>query len=87
MKIASLVLKVAAEQISALTEAVLRIPGTEVHGTCREQGRLIVTVEDGEGYSMTDSLLAVSQLPQVLALTLAYEYTDEGLELPELQET
>jgi nitrate reductase NapD len=86
MKIASLVLKAAADDIPALTEAVLKVPGAEVHGASREQSRLIVTVEDGPGHSMTDSLLAVSHLPQVLALTLAYEYTDEGLELPEFQE-
>jgi nitrate reductase NapD len=86
MKIASLVLKVAPEQIAALSADVLKIPGAEVHGASQEQGRLIVTVEDGPGHSMTDSLLAVSQLPQILALTLAYEYTDEGLELPEFQE-
>lgn len=86
MKIASLVLKAAPEQIPALSAELLRIPGVEVHGASREQGRLIATVEDGPGYSMTDSLLAVSQLPQVLALTLAYEYTDEGIEIPEFQE-
>lgn len=86
MKIASLVLKVAPQDISSLSAEVLKIPGVEVHGASHEQGRLIVTVEDGPGHSMTDSLLAVSQAPQVLALTLAYEYTDEGLELPEIQE-
>jgi nitrate reductase NapD len=86
MKIASLVLRVAPEHIPALSAAVLRIPGAEIHGACREQGRLIVTVEDGPGHGMTDSLLAVSHLPQVLAVTLAYEYTDEGIESPEFQE-
>ena len=80
MKIASLVRKVAPEEISALSAEVLKIPGAELHGASQEQGRLIVTVEDGPGHSMTDSLLAVGQLHQVLALTLAYEYTDEGLD-------
>jgi periplasmic nitrate reductase NapD len=83
MKLASLVLRVAPEHIPALTAAVLEIPGVEVHGACHEQGRLIVTVEDGAGYSMADSLLAVNMAPHVLAVTLAYEYTDDGLELKE----
>lgn len=83
MKIASLVLRVAPENIHALTATLLGIPGTEVHGACHEEGRLIVTVEDGPGYSTADSLLAVSTAPHVMAATLAYEYTDDGLELQE----
>lgn len=86
MNIASLVLRVAPQDIPALSAEVLRIPGVEVHGVSHEQARMIVTVEDGPGHSTTDSLLAVSSLPQVQAVTLAYEYTDEGLELPEFQE-
>lgn len=81
MKIASVVVRVAPEHMDVLTEALLRIPGVEVHGASREQGRLIATVEDGEGHSLADSLIAVNVAPHVLGLTLAYEYTDEGLEL------
>ncbi|WP_341648114.1 chaperone NapD [Thauera humireducens] len=46
-------------------------------------GRIVVTVEDGEGWSVTDSILAVNLAPKVQAVTLAYEYTDDGLELTE----
>lgn len=83
MKIASLVLRVSPERFAEAEAFLAAIPGAELHGGVPEQGRLIVTVEDGPGHSMTDSLLAVSKAPQVLALTLAYEYTDEGLELRE----
>lgn len=80
MKIASLVLRVRPEHIESLGASLLKIPGVELHGASAELGRLIVTVEDGDGYSMTDSLLAVSLERQVLGVTLAYEYTDEGLQ-------
>jgi len=80
MKIASLVVRVAPEHIDALQVALAEIQGVEVHGASAEQGRVIVTVEDGEGYAMTDSLLAVNMARHVLGVTLAYEYTDEGLE-------
>ncbi|MBT0963094.1 chaperone NapD [Denitromonas iodatirespirans] len=83
MKIASLVVRVAPEHVRALTEALLEIPGVEVHGGSPDQGRLIVTVEDGEGYSTMDSILAVNLNKHVLGVTMAYEYTDEGLELQE----
>lgn len=81
MKIASLVVRVRPEHIEALAASLRMIPGVEVHGANAELGRLIVTVEDGDHYAMTDSLLAVSLAPHVLGVTLAYEYTDEGLQI------
>jgi len=81
MKIASLVLRCRPDDRTDLEANVIRIPGVEVHG--RGDDRLIVTVEDGEGYAMTDSLVAASTDPRVMSVTLAYEYTDEGLELEE----
>lgn len=83
MKIASLVVKAKAEHFPELKEVLLAIPGVELHGESAETGRLIVTVEDGEGYSVTDSILAVNLSKHVLSITLAYEYTDEGLEIEE----
>jgi nitrate reductase NapD len=83
MKIASLVVKAKPEHFPELREALQAIPGVELHGESTETGRLIVTVEDGEGYSVTDSILAVNLAKHVLSITLAYEYTDEGLELQE----
>lgn len=83
MKIASLVVKAKPEHFPELRETLQAIPGVELHGESTETGRLIVTVEDGEGYSVTDSILAVNLAKHVLSITLAYEYTDEGLELQE----
>ena len=83
MKIASLVIRAKPERFPALRETLATIPGVEVHGESSDTGRLVVTVEDGEGWSVTDSILAVSVAPHVLGVTLAYEYTDEGLELTE----
>ena len=66
------------EQI--LEEALRRIPGVELHGASAGTGKIIVTVEDGEGWSVADSIVAVNMAPKVHGVTLAYEYTDEGLE-------
>jgi periplasmic nitrate reductase NapD len=79
MKIASLVVHVKPEHIDALSASLRDIPGVGVHGANVEQGRVIVTIEDGEGYRMEESILAVNVAPHVMAVTLAYEYTDEGL--------
>ncbi len=83
MKIASLVVRAKPEHFPELMESLRAVPGVEVHGESMETGRLVVTVEDGEGYSVTDSILAVNLARHVLGVTLAYEYTDEGLELQE----
>lgn len=83
MKMASLVVRVMPEQAAALTGELLEIPGVEVHGRSPDGGRLIVTVEDGEGYSMMDSILAVNVNKRVHGVTLAYEYTDDGAQMQE----
>jgi periplasmic nitrate reductase NapD len=83
MKIASLVVRAKPEHFPELRETLRAIPGVELHRESTETGQLIVTVEDGEGYSVTDSILAVNLARHVLSISLAYEYTDEGLEVLE----
>ncbi len=83
MNIASLVLRAKPADFALLKQQLEATPGAEVHGESIDNGRLIVTVEDGEGHAVTDSILAISLMPQVLSVTVAYEYTDEGLELQE----
>ncbi|ANQ87102.1 chaperone NapD [Azoarcus olearius] len=83
MRIASLVVRAKPEHFAELNETLGEIPGVEVHGASAENGRMVLCIEDGEGYSITDSILAVSLAEHVLGATLAYEYTDEGLELLE----
>ncbi|THF60317.1 chaperone NapD [Pseudothauera rhizosphaerae] len=83
MNIASLVVRAKPEHFTQLEALYRGIPGVEVHGRCEESGHLIVTVEDGEGYATTDSILAVSTAGHALSVSLAYEYTDEGLGLQE----
>lgn len=83
MNIASLVISAKPEHFDELRLSLGAIPGVELHGDSPETGRLIVTVEDGEGISVTDSILAVNLAPHVLSVTLAYQYSDEGLEIQE----
>ena len=84
MRIASLVLRTPTERIDELRAAALAVPGVEWQHACPDSGHVIVTLEDVDGHSLSDALVAVSGLPQVLASTLAYEYSDEGLEPQEI---
>ncbi|MCB1906792.1 MAG: chaperone NapD [Rhodocyclaceae bacterium] len=83
MKIVSLVLRTRAEDIEALRLGAEKIAGVEWQTVDADRGLAVVTVEDGAGYALSDSMIAVGRLPEVLSLTLAYEYTDEGLESQE----
>lgn len=84
MKIASLLARVRPEQAAEVAARLAGIPGVSLHGTTPDGGRLVVMVEDGEGYAVTDSIIQVSIAPGVLGTTLAYEYTDEAVTPDEL---
>jgi len=78
MKIVSLVLKFAPEHAAAVRAGVETVAGASVH-TDTGDGRMIVLVEDGEGYATSDSIIEVHKVPHVMSVTLAYEYSDENL--------
>ena len=80
MKIASLVVRAMPADFPEVQAALRAIPGVELHGMSMEAGKIIVTVEYGEGWSVADSIVAVNIAPRIHGVTLAYEYTDEGLE-------
>lgn len=75
MSIASLVLRIRPETRAEAEAALLAFPGVECHGMS-EDGRLVVTVEDAPQAAMSDTLIAIHRVPQVLAATLAYEHSD-----------
>lgn len=82
MNIVSLVLRIKPETRAEAEAALTAFPGVECHGMS-DDGKLVVTVEDAEGAAMSDTLIALHRVPQVLAATLAYEHCgveDGGVE-------
>ena len=86
MNIVGLVLRAHPDSFIELKQALAHIAGVEVHDESVALGRLVVTVEDGEGYAVADSLTAINVLPQVLSLTLAYEHSDFNERTSQTQE-
>lgn len=78
MNIVSLVLRVRPDTRPEAEAALHALPGVECHHMS-DDGRLIVTVEDAPDAAMSDTLIAIHRVPQVLATTLAYEYTDNSI--------
>jgi nitrate reductase NapD len=82
MKVVSLVLKFMPRHADEIKSAVEAVPGASVAAD-NGDGRMIVLVEDGPGYAVSDSILQVHQIPQVMSATLSYEYSDEAHALEE----
>ncbi|MDR1708749.1 MAG: chaperone NapD [Candidatus Accumulibacter sp.] len=82
MKIVSLVLKFQPRHAAQIRAAVEATPGASVAADSGD-GRMIVVLEDGPDYAVSDSILQIHQLTNVLSTTLAYEYSDEALALEE----
>lgn len=83
MKIVSLVLKYLPAERAAVQQAVEQVPGASVAHD-QGDGRMLVLIEDGEGYAVSDSIIQVHQVPHVMSVTLAYEYSDDALALEEV---
>ncbi|MEQ4616855.1 MAG: chaperone NapD [Corticimicrobacter sp.] len=75
MRIASVLVRTSSP--TKTKQALLAIPGVQIHISDAEKHALIVTVEDGEGYDVADSLTLVSKADGVLSAALVYEHTDE----------
>jgi len=83
MNIASLVLRIRPETRREAEAALHALPGVECHHMS-DDGKLLVTVEDAPGAAMSDTLIAIHRVPQVLAATLAYEHTDSFISIPQI---
>lgn len=77
MRIASLLVRTPAHHLPEVRQTLHEIPGVQVHLQDDARGSLIVTVEDGEGYAVADTIIAVSTVPHTMSTTLIYEYNDE----------
>ena len=84
MRIVSLVLKFLPVHAEAIKSAVEAVPGASVAADGGD-GRMIVLLEDGSDYAVSDSILQVHHIPQVMSVMLSYEYSDESF-APEYSE-
>jgi nitrate reductase NapD len=83
MDIASLIVRTHPDRISKVRDGLLAIPGVAVHAGDPD-GRLVVTVEDGAGYRVEDSITELHRLDGVMSVSLVYKYSDDGLETQEV---
>jgi len=82
MKIVSLVIKFLPRHAEEIRAAVNAVPGASVQSDSGD-GKMIVLLEDGPDYAVSDSILQVHHVPNVMSVTLAYEYSDDALTFEE----
>ncbi|MEZ7910328.1 MAG: chaperone NapD [Propionivibrio sp.] len=82
MNLASLVLRIQPERRVAAEAALTALPGVECHAMS-DDGKLIVTVEETPQSSVAETLIAVHGVPEVLAVTLAYEHNPHLSSFPD----
>lgn len=78
MNVSGVLVRARPEFLSGVVTALEGIPGVEVHGVEETQGRVVVTVEDGVGWSAEESLLKVHLVEGISDAALVYQYSDEG---------
>jgi nitrate reductase NapD len=82
MEISSMILRARPDDFGRIRAQLAHIPGVQVHGE-NDEGKIVVTVEDGEGYRVEDSITRLHEVDGVMAVALVYEYCDNGLETEE----
>ncbi len=83
MNISSVVIRARPGGAAEVSDRLRAIPGVELQAAADE--RMVVTVEDGDGWSVEDSLLKVHQVEGVVSATLVYQYSDDARDITEAQ--
>lgn len=78
MDLCSLIVHARPEKAPQVEKSLNRIPGVEVHGGVTE-GKLIVTVEDTDGTSASDTMASFHDIDGVISATLIYHYGGDDL--------
>jgi nitrate reductase NapD len=77
MDISGVLVRTYPENIDAVSEALSRLQGVEVHGA-NQDGRMVVTVERDSGRQVADLLLQMQDVPGVLSASMIYHQFDDS---------
>jgi nitrate reductase NapD len=78
MNISGVILRARPENVGGVRNDLAAIPGVEIQADGGD-GRLVLTIEDGEGYAPLDIFLKLNELDGVISASLVYQYCDDGL--------
>ncbi len=76
MNISSIVVQTHPQNAAVLQEELAGLSGVEVHAV-KEDGRIVITVEDTLDNAPADTLMNVQNMQGVLSALLIYNYCDD----------
>lgn len=76
MNISSIVLHVVPERLSEVRSALAAMPGVDIHAAV-EAGKLVLTLEDSDTSSASETYVALHRVPGVFSVALVYQYSDD----------
>ncbi len=79
MNLCSVVVHARPEKINQVETSLNDLPGVEVHGGSKDEGKLIVTVEDGEDVTAADTMMTFNDIDGVINAILIYHYGGDDL--------
>jgi nitrate reductase NapAB chaperone NapD len=79
MNISGVLVRARPDRYVAVMDALHGIAGIAIHHTEPARGCIVVTVEDGVGYSAEDSLLQLHLVEGISDASLVYQYSDDSL--------
>ncbi|MBU1237528.1 MAG: chaperone NapD [Gammaproteobacteria bacterium] len=79
MNISGVLVRARPDRHAEVLAALRGISGTTIHQSEATTGSIVVTLEDGEGYSVEDSLLQLHLVDGIADASLVYQYSDDSL--------
>ncbi len=76
MNISGVLVRARPERFPDVLNALQQIAGLEIHQTDVDAGRIVLTLEDGPGHSVEESLLKVHLVEGLSDAALVYQYAD-----------
>ena len=78
MDISGVLVRTYPDNIDAVSQALSRLGGVEVHGA-NQDGRMVVTIERDSGRQVADLLVQMHDVPGVLSASMIYhQFEDSG---------
>ncbi len=76
MNISGVLVSTYPKNIASIEKTLLALDGVEVHGN-NEDGRIVITVEQADTGSITDTVLHIQNVPGVLSASMIYHEIEE----------
>ena len=77
MNISGIVVRVFPDTSEAVQERLEALSGVEIHAVNRDEGSIVITLEDTPDNVPSDIMMDVQKTQGVLAASLIYNYCDE----------